>query len=80
MNWVNKPLLAPTNTRGFFIMKYKLEQRKSPRERVLELLDKIIVDELQVESISIERFKAEHTGKAYLQVSLELTEKWNYYL
>lgn len=56
-------------------MKYKLEQRKSPRERVLELLDKIIVDELQVESISIERFKAEHTGKAYLQVSLELTEK-----
>lgn len=52
----------------------KLDQLKSPRERVLELMDKIILGEIDVESISIERFKAEDTGRPFLQVCLELTQ------
>lgn len=47
--------------------------QKTPRERVLELVDKIIIGEIEVDSISIERFKSEDTGKTVLQVSLELT-------
>lgn len=52
----------------------KLDQLKSPRERVLELMDKIILGEIDVESISIERFKSEDTGKPFIQVYLELTQ------
>lgn len=52
----------------------KLDQLKTPRERVLELMDKIILGEIDVESISIERFKAEDTGRPFLQVCLELTQ------
>ena len=52
----------------------KTDQLKTPRERVLELMDKIILGEIDVESISIERFKAEDTCKPFLQVSLELTQ------
>lgn len=54
-------------------MPNKLDQLKSPRERVLELMDKIILGEIDVESISIERFKSEDTGKPFIQVCIELT-------
>lgn len=50
----------------------KLDQLKTPRERVLELMDKIMLGEIDVESISIERFKSEDTGQPFLLVSLEL--------
>lgn len=52
----------------------KLDQLKSPRDRVLELMDKIMLGEMGVESISVERFKSEDTGKPFLLVSLELVE------
>ena len=47
--------------------------QKTPRERVLELADKIVLGEIEVDSISIERFTSEDTGKTVLQVCLELT-------
>lgn len=50
----------------------KLDQLKTPRERVLELMDKIMLGEIDVESISIERFKSEDDGRPFLLVSLEL--------
>ena len=50
------------------------KQDKSPRERALELLDQIIVGNIEVESISIERFKSEDTGKPFILVQLELTK------
>lgn len=50
------------------------ENQKTPRERVLEFMDKIILGELEVESISIERFKSEDTGIPFLQVCIELTQ------
>jgi putative methionine-R-sulfoxide reductase with GAF domain len=53
---------------------YKLNQLKTPRERVLELLDQILVGKIDVESISIERFKSEDTGKPFMQVMLELSQ------
>ena len=53
---------------------YKLNQLKTPRERVLELLDRILVGEIDVESISIENFKSEDTGKPFIRVELELTK------
>ena len=53
---------------------YKLNQLKTPRERVLELLDRILVGEIDVESISIENFKSEDAGKPFIRVELELTK------
>lgn len=52
----------------------KLNQLKTPRERVLELMDKIILGDIEVESISIERFKSEDTGKPFMQVCIEISE------
>ena len=54
---------------------YKLiEKQKTPRERTLELLDEILIGDMEVLSISVDRFKSEDTGKPFIQVVLELTK------
>lgn len=50
------------------------EKQKTPRERVLELLDEILIGDIEVLSISVDRFKSEDTGKPFIQVVLELTK------
>ena len=53
---------------------YKLTEQKTPRERALELLDEILIGDMEVISISVDRFKSEDTGKPFIQVVLELTK------
>jgi hypothetical protein len=64
---------APTNHGGFFIMTTKLNQLKTPKERVLELADRLNTGELDCESISMEKYITE-SGRMLWQVSIELTE------
>jgi hypothetical protein len=52
----------------------KLDQLKTPNERVLDLAERIHLGELECESISINRFTSEN-GKEVLQVELELVAK-----
>jgi hypothetical protein len=49
----------------------KLNQLKTPKERLVELVDKVLYDELFVESISISR-STKDTGAKVLLVELEL--------
>lgn len=49
----------------------KLNQLKTPKERLVELMDKVLYDELSVESISISRSTADNGTKTLL-VELEL--------
>ena len=76
-NWVNN-LSKPLLTLGAFLLSiemYKLiEKQKTPRERALELLDEILIGDMEVLSISVDRFKSEDTGKPFIQVVLELTK------
>ena len=54
-------------------MTTKLNQLKTPKERVLELATRLSMGELDCESISMEKFTTEG-GKTLWQVSIELTE------
>ena len=75
-NWVNN-LSKPLLTLGAFLLSiamYKLTEQKTPRERALELLDEILIGDMEVLSISVDRFKSEDTGKPFIQVVLELTK------
>jgi hypothetical protein len=53
---------------------YKLNQLKTPKERTIELLSRIERNEIDVDSINIERFTSSETGKSLIRVELELSD------
>jgi hypothetical protein len=55
-------------------MTTKLNQLKTPKERVLELATRLSMGELDCESISMEKFTTEGGKTLLWQVSIELTE------
>ena len=54
-------------------MTYKLDQLKTPKERMLDLAERVYLGEMDCESISLEKFTTDN-GKTLWQVSIELTE------
>lgn len=54
-------------------MTTKLDQLKTPKERVLDLAERLYLGQMDCESISIEKFTTD-TGKTLWQVSIELVE------
>jgi hypothetical protein len=54
-------------------MTTKLDQLKTPKERVLDLAERLHLGEMDCESISIEKFTTDG-GKTLWQVCIELTE------